>query len=91
MGEGWQYEDGESSVRIDVDFVVQDGECGPQTFGMRASLYPETFHHYPDNDYLEKVVMPQMADGILRNIRQHQDDGKLWEGAYLVTHPDDAP
>ncbi|UOW93430.1 hypothetical protein SEA_LABELLE_106 [Mycobacterium phage Labelle] len=32
-----------------------------------------------------------MTKDMQSHVKEKIEDGKLWEGAYLVTHPDDMP
>lgn len=76
-------------MRVEAEFVLQDGEAGPKIFGLRVLLRAEDFSHYVANNYFERVVVPMMTNRFLEDIHLAMDDGKLWEGAYLVTHPHD--
>lgn len=77
------------TVRVEAEFILQDGECGPKLFGLQVLLNAEDFTHYPGNFYFEDIVVPMMTNRMLEDINLAKNDGKLWENAYLVTHPED--
>lgn len=76
-------------MRIDAEFVVQDGECGQQIFGLRTDVCGTLQPDWCDNWI--GWHCENMAKELIRGVDERMDDGKLWEGAYLVTHPDDVP
>ncbi|AKU45393.1 hypothetical protein MADRUGA_104 [Mycobacterium phage Madruga] len=77
---------------VKVEFVVQDGECGQVTFVHRTLLDKRDLVQFSQwGDYLSEVVFPGMTKDMQSHVKEKIEDGKLWEGAYLVTHPDDMP
>lgn len=70
------------TIRLEAEFVIQDGEAGPKIYGMRmANLTIE-------NKFMMEQIM-LMSSNMRRDIAIDQEQGRLWEGAYLVTHRDD--
>lgn len=76
-------------VRVEAEFVVQDGECGQKIIGLRVLLNAKDFTRYADNTYFSDVVVPMMTKRFIEDIDAMKAAGKLWEGAYLTTHPED--
>lgn len=75
--------------RVQATFILQDGECGQKEVGLTVLLNSHDFSHYKGSDYFSNVIVPMMVNRFMEDINQMMIEGKLWEGAYLTTHPDD--
>jgi hypothetical protein len=75
-------------TRIEAEFVVQDGECGRQTLGIKVDICGQLQTDWTDN-WLGWHC-ERMASQMIQDVHDRIEDGKLWEGAYLVTHHNDS-
>lgn len=76
-------------MRIEAEFVVQDGERGQQLMSLVTHVCGTLQTDWTDNWI--GWHCESMAKELVRGAHERIDAGKLWEGAYLVTHPDDTP